>query len=204
MGPKAAIACCFAASSGLSTSTATIPETAPVAIRECLAIDEEDLPKALTTLNQCRGVSESYILSTCNRTELLCGLDSRDNRAPIEWLIRYHGLGEHQVLPYLYALPDETAVRHVLRVASGLDSMVIGEPQILGQMKTAYHAAMKIGTVGKLLNRLLQHSFRVAKPVRSDTEIGTNPVSIAFAAVRLAQQIHGDLDSKLALLIGPV
>jgi glutamyl-tRNA reductase len=119
----------------------------------------------------------------------------------MDWLLDFHGC-RAGLEPYLYAHPDADAVKHVLRVASGLDSMVLGEPQVLGQMKGAYQTAVRAGTTGQLLDRLFQHSFRVAKVIRSNTAIGNHPVSVAFAAVRLAQQIFGDLAGHTALLIG--
>jgi glutamyl-tRNA reductase len=177
-------------------------KTAPIAIREQVAIGIDQLPDALQDLRQCRGVHEALIVSTCNRTELYCQLDSESNRHPVEWLVRYQGAQLEILAPHIYTHHDERAVQHVLRVASGLDSMVVGEPQILGQLKQAYDAAVSSGTAGKLLNRLLQHSFSVAKRVRTETAIGETPVSVAYAAVRLAKQIHGDLSDKTALLIG--
>ncbi|MCG8325865.1 MAG: glutamyl-tRNA reductase, partial [Thiotrichales bacterium] len=140
--------------------------------------------------------------STCNRTEIYCNLDDRDSQRPIEWLSDFHGIQHREIQPYLYAHPDANAVKHVLRVASGLDSMVLGEPQVLGQLKEAYQLALDNGSIGKLLNRLFQHTFHVAKQIRSNTAIGNHPVSVAFAAARLAQQIFGDLSSQTALLIG--
>ena len=118
------------------------------------------------------------------------------------WLGRFHGLDPARIAPYLYKHIDGSAVTHLLRVASGLDSMVLGEPQILGQVKTAFQSACDSGSAGKLLGRLFQHTFSVAKQVRTDTAIGTSPVSIAFAAVRLARQIFSDLQDQTALLIG--
>lgn len=176
--------------------------TAPVEVREKIAFDEAQLPSALGELNACRGVSESMILSTCNRTEIYCDVAEAAAREPLAWLAGYRELGAQDIEPHLYRLDNEHAVRHVLRVASGLDSMVLGEPQILGQLKTAYRSAVEAGTVGKLLNRLLQFSFSTAKLIRSETEIGNTPVSVAYAAVKLAQQIHGDLAERTALLIG--
>lgn len=122
--------------------------------------------------------------------------------AIIQWLSRYHGLPVSRIQPYLYRHEDHLAVKHVLRVASGLDSMVLGEPQILGQVKTAYRQASDAGTVGTLLNRLFQHAFAVAKQVRTDTRIGASPVSVAFAAVSLSRQIFADLKQYTAMLIG--
>jgi len=126
-----------------------------------------------------------------------------DNSAkPMRWFSGFHGLAQAELQPFVYSYPDTHAVKHVLRVASGLDSMVLGEPQILGQLKTAYQTAMTTCSIGQMLGRLFQHSFKVAKEIRSNTAIGSHPVSVAFAAVRLAQQIFGDLSRQTALLIG--
>lgn len=176
--------------------------TAPVEIREKVTFAREVLPSALVDLIGHAGVNEAAILSTCNRTEVYCSLDQEDSERPIRWFSDFHGLQNAELKRYLYAHPDAGAVKHVLRVASGLDSMVLGEPQVLGQLKTAYRTAVRAGSIGQLLNRLFQHSFRVAKEIRSNTSIGSHPVSIAFAAVRLARQIFGDLSRQTALLIG--
>ncbi|WJW75946.1 glutamyl-tRNA reductase [Thiohalobacter sp. IOR34] len=177
--------------------------TAPVEIRERVAFPPEELEAALRALHGVDSVREAAILSTCNRTELYCLLESGDGGGPVvDWLCDYHHLPAEQLRPYVYHHLDLEAVRHMLRVASGLDSMVLGEPQILGQMKTAFQAASRAGTVDRLLNRLFQHTFSVAKQVRTDTSIGASPVSVAFAAVSLARQIFGDLEQQTALLIG--
>jgi glutamyl-tRNA reductase len=175
--------------------------TAPVEVRERVAFAADMLPTALGDLREQAGAEEAVILSTCNRTEIYCTVAQHDCHRPMEWFLDFHGC-RAGLEPYLYTHPDADAVKHVLRVASGLDSMVLGEPQVLGQMKGAYHAAVRAGMTGRLLDRLFQHSFRVAKVIRSNTAIGNHPVSIAFAAVRLAQQIFGDLGAHTALLIG--
>ncbi len=177
-------------------------KTAPVRIRERLAFAPEHLHQALQELLSRGGAREAAILSTCNRTELYCGLSSNDGRQVLQWLGDYHALPVAELIPYLYEHPQNQAVRHVLRVASGLDSMILGEPQILGQVKSAYQAASNAGTLGTLLERLFQHTFSVAKQVRTDTEIGASPVSVAFAAVSLSKQIFADLAKQTALLIG--
>jgi len=176
--------------------------TAPVELREKVSFRTELLPDALAELTHEGGIHEAAILSTCNRTEVYCSLDQAREQRPIDWFFDYHGLRRDQIQPFLYQYPDANAVKHVLRVASGLDSMVLGEPQVLGQLKDAYQTALKAGSVGKLLSRLFQHSFKVAKQIRSSTMIGAHPVSVAFAAVRLAQQIFGNLADKTTLLIG--
>ena len=176
--------------------------TAPVELREKISITDELMPNALHDLIKVQQVEEAAILSTCNRTELYCRLNHHQDTALMKWLSEFHGLNHEQLLPFLYSHPDENAVKHMLRVAAGLDSMVLGEPQVLGQMKSAYQTALEAGSIGKLLNRLFQHSFHVAKEIRSNTAIGNHPVSVAFAAVRLAQQIFGDLSNQTALMIG--
>ena len=177
-------------------------KTAPVAIRERVAFDSAHLGDALRDLTQSSNMDEAAILSTCNRTELFCCGDSDDGHSVIDWFEHYHKLSDTEVRPYLYVHPDQSAVRHMLRVASGLDSLILGEPQILGQIKEAYARAVDAGTIGKFLSRLFQHTFSVAKQVRTDTAIGSSPVSVAFAAVSLARQIFSDLDRHTALLIG--
>lgn len=177
-------------------------KTAPVDIRERVAFPERQLPDALQRLARHTDVDEAAILSTCNRTEIYCGLPEANAAPVIDWLCHYHDLRPELVQPYLYTYPDRSAVRHMFRVASGLDSMVLGEPQILGQMKTAYGQARGAGTLGSTLERLFQHTFQVAKQVRTDTAIGSSPVSVAFAAVRLAQQIFGALNGQTAMLVG--
>ncbi|MBS1223720.1 MAG: glutamyl-tRNA reductase [Proteobacteria bacterium] len=176
--------------------------TAPVGVRERVAFAPDRVGNALRDLLDRGGAHEAAILSTCNRTELYCGLNDCDSGQVIEWLGDYHLLRTTDLQPYLYRYADQQAVRHILRVASGLDSMVLGEPQILGQVKAAYQAANDAGTLGARLDRLFQHTFAVAKQVRTDTRIGASPVSVAFAAVGLAKQIFGDLPQRAALLIG--
>jgi len=176
--------------------------TAPVDIREKVCFGDEIMSDALNELKHQNGVYEAAILSTCNRTEIYCNIDQGKNDNPIDWLHNYHGMEKGLLKPFLYEHPDKNAVRHVLRVASGLDSMILGETQVLGQLKNAYQDAINAGCIGHQLNRLFQHSFHVAKEIRSNTAIGNHPVSIAYAAVKLAQQIFGDLQNKTALLIG--
>lgn len=176
--------------------------TAPVEIREKAAFAPERLIEALHDVTGRGSAAEATILSTCNRTELYCGLASTNDERLIAWFCDYHRLKPHDVEPYLYRLPDQAAVRHAFRVAAGLDSMVIGETQILGQMKDAFAQAHKAGTTGKLLNRLFQQTFAVAKQVRTQTAIGASAVSVASAAVRLARQIFTRLADQTVLLIG--
>lgn len=176
--------------------------TAPLEIREKVTFGSDMLADALLELTNQGGIEEVAILSTCNRTEIYCNLDHDSQQILIEWFGDLHGFRQTELQQFTYTYPDKNAVRHVLRVASGLDSMVLGEPQVLGQMKDAYQLAVRTGSIGQLLSRLFQYSFKVAKQIRSHTAIGSHPVSIAFAAVRLAQQIFSDLSQQTALLIG--
>ncbi|MGF1529046.1 MAG: glutamyl-tRNA reductase [Candidatus Competibacterales bacterium] len=176
--------------------------TAPVQVRERIAFNPHQLGPALRALVAAGETREAAILSTCNRTELYCGWDGDDPGQLHHWLSRYHTLEPNDLAPYWFRQRERQAVRHVLRVAAGLDSLVLGEPQILGQLKSAYQAAAEAGTLGTRLERLFQHSFAVAKQVRTDTAIGANAVSVAFAAVRLSQQIFADLSQQTAVLIG--
>ena len=177
-------------------------KTAPVEIRERVSFAPDRLADALHELTASEQVSEAAILSTCNRTELVCCSNENDGNTVIDWFEHYHKLRDDEVRPFIYVHPDQLAVRHVLRVASGLDSLILGEPQILGQIKDAYSKAEQAGTIGKLLSRLFQHTFSVAKQVRTDTAIGSSPVSVAFAAVNLAKQIFSGMEEHTALLIG--
>ncbi|OQW91806.1 MAG: glutamyl-tRNA reductase [Beggiatoa sp. IS2] len=176
--------------------------SASVDIRERVNFTPERLTYALSDVVARELSQEVVIVSTCNRTELYCGMKHDHSRALTEWLSHHHGISPEHLKKYLYTYLQADAVRHLFRVVCGLDSMILGEPQILGQIKSAYHSAREVGTLGKLLSRLFEHSFAVAKQVRTDTAIGSSPVSVAFAAVRLAQQIFGDLQPRTALLIG--
>ncbi|GAB0148674.1 MULTISPECIES: glutamyl-tRNA reductase [Marichromatium] len=177
-------------------------KTAPVDIRERLAFGPDIIAGALRDLTGCQDVSEGVILSTCNRTELYCAIEDGAELSVRHWLSQFHGIELERIDPFIYAYAERDAVTHLLRVSSGLDSLVLGEPQILGQVKNAYQTAKDCGATGKLLGRLFQHTFSVAKTVRTETAIGSNPVSVAFAAVNLARQIFSDLSQQTALLIG--
>jgi len=177
-------------------------KTAPVDIREKVAFAPDRLQDACKELVSIGDVSEVAILSTCNRTELYCCVNDPDAVLIEQWFSDYHHLSVDDILPYVYKYPGLEAVRHLLRVASGLDSLVLGEPQILGQVKTAYRDATAAGTVGSILNKLCQHTFNVAKQVRTDTAIGESAVSVAYAAVSLAKQIFSQFEKHTALLIG--
>jgi glutamyl-tRNA reductase len=176
--------------------------TAPVNIRENIAFTADVLPAALDSLKQHPNVIEAVVVSTCNRTEIYCHLDGDYDNAINVWLHDFHKQAPDSLTEFLYQHEGDEAIRHLLRVACGLDSMVLGEPQILGQIKTAYSQALNANTLGKSLGRLFQHAFTVAKQVRTDTAIGNSPVSIAFAAVSLAKQIFSNLADSTALLIG--
>lgn len=183
--------------------------TAPVALRERVAFPLEQIKPALVTFKnvflgpQAPNTPEAAILSTCNRTELYCATDDRAAReGALRWLSEYHRIPVDELAPHVYALPQSEAVRHAFRVASGLDSMVLGETQILGQMKDAVRTATEAGALGTYLNQLFQRTFAVAKEVRGTTEIGTQSVSMAAAAVRLAQRIFEKVSDQRVLFIG--
>lgn len=176
--------------------------TAPVDVREQIAVPDYMLPDALKDLSDFAHLSEASIVSTCNRTEIYCHQTDDKSQLIKEWLCQFKQLGSNELDPYLYTLPNEQAVRHAFRVAAGLDSMVLGESQILGQMKTAFATAHKNGQTGKVLNHLFQQTFSVAKQVRTETAIGSSPVSVAYAAVSLAKQIFEDLSKQTVLMIG--
>jgi glutamyl-tRNA reductase len=176
--------------------------TAPVDIREKVAFAPEQMSQALHELQDIPAINESVIVSTCNRTEIYCDASSDCSEVIAHWLTAHHGINENGLTPYIYQHSEQEVARHLFRVASGLDSMVLGEPQILGQLKDSYEKARGGNTVNAILDRLFQHSFSVAKRVRTDTEIGSNPVSVAFAAVNLSKQIFGNLSQLHALLIG--
>ncbi|WP_127238760.1 glutamyl-tRNA reductase [Neisseria meningitidis] len=174
-------------------------QTAPLSIREKLAFAAAALPKAVRNLARSNAATEAVILSTCNRTELYCVGDSEEI---IRWLADYHSLPIEEIRPYLYALDMQETVRHAFRVACGLDSMVWGEPQILGQIKDAVRVAQEQESMGKKLNALFQKTFSVAKEVRTDTAVGENSVSMASASVKLAEQIFPDIGDLNVLFIG--
>jgi glutamyl-tRNA reductase len=174
--------------------------SAPLAIRERVAFGADKLGHALGDLTRDRPVREVAILSTCNRTEIYCSAESPE--VVIDWLAHYHQVGRDELAPYIYTHDQPEAIRHAFRVASGLDSMVIGEPQILGQMKDAVRVAEENGTLGTQLHKLFQRSFSVAKEVRSTTAIGANIVSMAAAGVHLAERIFESIAGQRILFIG--
>jgi glutamyl-tRNA reductase len=174
--------------------------TAPVEVRERVVFEPARMPEALRELATLPAIRESLIVSTCNRTEIYCATDAGTVEIG-DWLQRYHQLGA-SIHHCLYRHEDMRAVSHVFSVASGLDSLVLGEPQILGQLKDAYRVAQEAGTTGPMLNRLFQSAFSVAKRVRTETEIGANAVSVAYAAVRMARNVFATFENRTALLVG--
>ena len=174
-------------------------QTAPLSIREKLAFTAASLPEAVRNLAQSKAAKEAVILSTCNRTELYC---VGETEQIIEWLAQYHNLPAEEIRPYLYTLDNNETIRHAFRVACGLDSMVLGEPQILGQIKDAVRVAQEQESINTNLNALFQKTFAVAKEVRTDTAVGENSVSMASASVKLAEQIFPDIGDLNVLFIG--
>lgn len=175
--------------------------TAALDLREKVAFAPEQMLQALAAAQQQAGLEEVAILSTCNRTEIYAETD-QSAEALLEWFAQYHRVPATDLSPCHYCYRGGDAARHMMRVAAGLDSMVLGEPQILGQMKSAYTVAGEAGSVGTVLHNAFHRVFSVAKRVRSETAIGENPVSVAYAAVSLAQQIFSNLKEDTALLIG--
>jgi glutamyl-tRNA reductase len=176
-------------------------KTAPIELRERIAISREELPETTRALAAVPGVAECMIVSTCNRVELLAVIESSDTSLAI-FLHRQFGLDPALLAPHIYQHYDQDAVRHLFRVAASLDSMVVGEPQILGQVKEAFAVARSSGTVGGHLEHLLQSAFAAAKRVRTETAIGSNSVSIASVAVELARKIFGSLQGRTVFLVG--
>jgi glutamyl-tRNA reductase len=175
--------------------------TAPVEVRERVVFEPARIPVALRQLRELPEVRETVIVSTCNRTELYCVTDGAGQAELGDWLQRFHGFGgslQHS----LYHHDERHAIAHAFAVASGLDSMVLGEPQILGQLKDSYRLAQEAGTTGPVLNRLFQSAFSVAKRVRTETKIGANAVSVASAAVAMARTVFASFDNRTALLVG--
>src|SRR6267154_683009 len=185
--------------------------TAPVAIREKVIFADPEIPAALNELRQLAQIRESFIVSTCNRTELYCYAAAEDGvtldlvgvSAQIAaWLAHWHELDSSDIHACLYRHVDSEAVRHAFAVASGLDSMMLGEAQILGQLKSAYRLAQHSNSTGPYLNRLLQAAFSAAKRVRTETRVGANAVSVASAAVSMARTVFEHLEERTALLVG--
>ena len=174
-------------------------QTAPLRVRERLAFPAEMLGDAVRTLIDSQTATEAMILSTCNRTELYCVGDGDE---VVRWLALYHNLGTSEIAPYLYRYTDKQAVQHAFRVACGLDSMVLGEPQILGQLKEAVHVAQQQLALHSELNALFQKTFAMAKDVRTRSAVGENSVSMAAASVKMAEQIFPSIDKLNVLLVG--
>ncbi len=179
-------------------------KTAPVHIRERVAFPEQTIHEPLRALHGAAGVRETMILSTCNRVEIAAVVESREQGAAAvrAYVARHHAVPEDELAPHLYLHAGADAVRHLFRVASSLDSLVVGEPQILGQVKDAYQFAREAGSVGMVLDRLLKKALSVAKLVRTETEIARSAVSVSFAAVELAKKIFGDIEGRSAMIIG--
>lgn len=185
-------------------------KTAPVAVREKVSFDPASMPDVLKQVQESlESVSEVSILSTCNRTEIYCSYqieaddaEQQAGKALLSWLSQHHEVDEQVLNDSSYIHHDSDAVQHMMRVASGLDSLVLGEPQILGQFKSAFAVSQQAGTTGSDLGRLFRQTFSVAKEVRTNTAIGQNPVSVAFAAVSMAKHIFADFSRSTALLIG--
>jgi glutamyl-tRNA reductase len=175
-------------------------KTAPLTVRERVALPVHTLALALDDLHRKVNLNEAAILSTCNRTEFYCV--GAEPKTLLNWLSDYQHLTVSEIEPYFYAHKADAALEHMLRVASGLDSMVIGEPQILGQMKQAFASASQVGLMGNQLNQVFRHVFNVTKHIRTTTAIGLNSISIAYTAIQLAKLIFADLGQNTALLIG--
>lgn len=179
-------------------------KTASVDVRECLGFAGEETDAALDVLKGVPGIHEAVLVSTCNRVELLVTTDDADaaGRDLIRFMADFNRIPVEQFEDKLYVYRGDDAVRHIFRVAASLDSMVVGEPQILGQIKDAYLRATRRKTAGVILNRLLHKTFFVAKRIRTETGVGDHAVSISYAAIELARKIFGDLDSRAVMLIG--
>ena len=177
-------------------------QTAPIALREKMAVAPYDLPAVLTALSRLQDVQEATILSTCNRTEFYVKCSTQGEQRLNDWVQQTFGIDDRALQQHSYHHQDEAAVAHLIQVASGLDSLVLGEPQILGQVKTAYQNAQSASAAGPILDRLFQKVFAASKQIRTSTGIGSNPVSVASVAVMLARQIFGDLKQQTVLLVG--
>lgn len=177
-------------------------KTAPVALREKVAFTPDSLVRALSSLKALDGVSESVIVSTCNRTELYVNAETECAGALLNWLSTFHEVTDDDIASNSYVLTQHDAIAHIMRVASGLDSLILGEPQILGQVKQAFSDAKRYGMISTEFDKLFQHTFSVAKRVRSETDIGANAVSVAYAAVQLAKHIFAELPTRSVLLVG--
>ncbi|HVR62812.1 MAG TPA: glutamyl-tRNA reductase, partial [Polyangia bacterium] len=178
--------------------------TAPVAVREKLSVQPEHLDELLRRLAELPGVREAALLATCNRVEIYAAVAERDQalRAVTAELSARAGLSEAELGPHLYMHADTQAVHHLFRVASSLDSMVVGEPQILGQVKTTHETALRVQTAGPVLGLCFTRAFRVARRVRRETAIARNPVSVSSVAIDLVRQVFGSLEGRSLLIVG--
>lgn len=177
-------------------------ETTPIDIREKISFSPEQVHQALTEFKEQSAADEAVILSTCNRTEVYCNLKNLSPQQIYVWLTEFFDLNSDSIDQYIYEHTDLDAIKHIMRVSSGLNSLVMGEPQIFGQIKDAYNLAHKANTIHQQLDALFQHIFRTVKQIRTDTAIGSSPVSVAFSAVALSKQFFGELEDQTALLFG--
>ena len=179
-------------------------ETAPVELREMVAFGEHNIDEVMNAIKSIKDVKESIVLSTCNRMEILFATDKEKEakESVIEFVSHFSGIKRQELAPTLYIYDDQKAIRHIFRVGASLDSMIVGEPQILGQVKEAYKTAVEHKSSFVILNRLMHKAFSLAKKIRTETDISGSPVSISFAAVELGRKIFGDLQGKKVLLIG--
>ena len=179
-------------------------ETAPVELRELVAVGEHTIDEVMGTIRTIKDIKESIVLSTCNRVEILFTTDNEKGatESVIDFLCRYSQISRKKLLPILYIYNDQEAIRHIFRVGASLDSLIIGEPQIIGQVKEAYRIALDHKSSSVILNKLMHKTFSLAKKIRTETEISGSAVSISFAAVELGKKIFGDLEGKKVLLIG--
>jgi len=179
-------------------------ETAPVELRELVAFGGQNMDEVMSAITSIKDIKESMVLSTCNRVEILFTTDREKeaSKSVTEFLSHISGIKSEQLSPILYIYDNQEAIRHIFRVGASLDSMIVGEPQILGQVKEAYRIAVEHKSSSVILNRLMHKTFSLAKKIRTETEISGSAVSISFAAVELGKKILGDLDGKKALLIG--
>ncbi|MBW2006113.1 MAG: glutamyl-tRNA reductase [Deltaproteobacteria bacterium] len=179
-------------------------ETAPVELRELVAVGEHTIDEVMGVIRTIKDIKESIVLSTCNRVEILFTTDNEKGatESVIDFLCRYSQISREKLLPILYIYNDQEAIRHIFRVGASLDSLIIGEPQIIGQVKEAYRIALDHKSSSVILNKLMHKTFSLAKKIRTETEISGSAVSISFAAVELGKKIFGDLEGKKVLLIG--
>lgn len=178
-------------------------QLAPVEVREKVAFSPNELSATLIKFNDVQGIEACAILSTCNRSEIYAIVES-DNAEELlsDYLANAHNISRTELDPYLLYFEGDDALQHICHVATGLNSLVLGEAQILGQLKDAYHTAKTAGTLNKFLEKLFQHAFSTAKKVRTDTEIGSSPISVAYCAVKLSENIFSDLSEQTVMLIG--